>query len=149
MSLLRWIQSCSIRVSFCHVTPSSESSGSWWDLKKRWHGSGGGEFMSAMLTGNAFRGEVKDLPVFGSKTSSAAFPLTISHLQGIYNQVWGKKQVHRRLQWKVAGGAREIADQCTLESPEQTSSILHRSRRKNSDINSSSSSQGHRWGQVL
>lgn len=77
----------SMGLLFYQVTPASKHS--CWDLKKRWGAVVVvSEFIGAILPGNAFQGGIKDLPVLGSKTSSAAFPPTFRHLKEIYSQVW-------------------------------------------------------------
>lgn len=66
------------------VTPAPEHSCRAW---KR-DGAGVSKFVGAVLPGSAFQGGMKDLPVLGSKSSSAAFPPTFSHLEEIYRQPW-------------------------------------------------------------
>lgn len=64
-----------------------------------------GEFIGAMLPGHESQGGIKDLPVLGNEASSAAFPLTFSHLKEIYNQVWRGKAIAEKS--PIEGGLRE------------------------------------------
>lgn len=92
--LLRWIQICSIKVSYSAKSPILLSilgfGGTW----KR-HGVGLLSFLDIflgdMLPENEIQDGTKDFIGLGNKTSSAALPLTFSHLKEKFSQVCGDK----------------------------------------------------------
>lgn len=90
-----------------------------------------------MLPGNEIPHGIKDLLGLGNKISSVAFPLTLSHLKEIYNQVWGEKAIAKES--PIEGGLREKRNHkasVELRADSKPLFILNRSGMKMGKINS-------------
>lgn len=91
--LLRWIQVRSIRVSYSAKSPLLSILGLVGPEKDMGVGlvSFLDIFLGAVLPENEIQDGIKDFTGLGNKNSSAALPLTFSHLKEKYSQVWGDK----------------------------------------------------------